>query len=606
MQKLTWRYYFFVLFGLAAAVGGAMAVQAATLSEQLKGRILLQVESRGEAWYVNPVDGRRHFMGRPDDAFGLMRNLGLGISNANLAKIPKSGESGWVPNELWRVVRGRILLQVEAKGEAWYVNPVDGKRYFMGRPADAFSLMRTLGLGITNANLAQITEYGAVPTSTTSTTTTVPTTASIIASTVVPTGGRTLYVATTGSDTGSGSAASPWKTPGYASRQLQAGDTLIIKSGKYVLSRYDEDIVTPPSGTASAWIVIKGEDGQPRPILAGRDNLLTAVNLSNTEYIKLERLEITSDNGAHFRDGIEALDGPAEHIVLNDLMVHRTDEFGLNMADVNDMKVVLSTFTYNGFGGMGGPAGSNGGWRNVEVHYTSLSNGGHYYQGKYDKSPFDRPDGFGTEESEGPIEFNFVYARNNYGDGIDSKVRNTYIHDSFIENNSADGLKLWGTGSKAENVLIYGRGDGDTTGSPWSAIVIDSENPNATFELTNLTVDDEIGRNYLMHIQYDHPSTATNVTIKNSIFSSRGENAPIFISNGTNFTMTNNIFYTPQSEMVVEKGSQRNYTSSQVSELGSGNLYGDPLFVRTGFGTIGDYHLQSASTAAGKGSATLP
>ena len=39
---------------------------------------------------------------------------------------------------------------------AYYVNPLNLKMYYLGRPADAFSVMRSLGLGITNANLRQI------------------------------------------------------------------------------------------------------------------------------------------------------------------------------------------------------------------------------------------------------------------------------------------------------------------------------------------------------------------------------------------------------------------------------------------------------------------
>ena len=58
------------------------------LSSQLKGRILLQVESHGEAWYVNPVNSERYFMGRPADAFRIMRELSLGINNTDIRQIP--------------------------------------------------------------------------------------------------------------------------------------------------------------------------------------------------------------------------------------------------------------------------------------------------------------------------------------------------------------------------------------------------------------------------------------------------------------------------------------------------------------------------------------
>jgi hypothetical protein len=66
--------------------------------------------------------------------------------------------SGLLPKDqgLVNQLKGRILLQVERNGEAWYVNPTDEKRYFLGRPADAFAIMRQLGIGITNADLAGI------------------------------------------------------------------------------------------------------------------------------------------------------------------------------------------------------------------------------------------------------------------------------------------------------------------------------------------------------------------------------------------------------------------------------------------------------------------
>jgi hypothetical protein len=126
-------------------------LKANDLAEQLKGRILLQVEEHGEAWYVNPDTKKRHFLGRPDDAFNLMRQLGMGVSEADYYSF-----NNYAPKRL----SGKILLRVHANGEAYYVNPVDLKMYFLGRPADAFNVMRTLGLGISNSNLARINELG--------------------------------------------------------------------------------------------------------------------------------------------------------------------------------------------------------------------------------------------------------------------------------------------------------------------------------------------------------------------------------------------------------------------------------------------------------------
>ncbi|MBI4599718.1 hypothetical protein HY732_02235 [Candidatus Uhrbacteria bacterium] len=208
--------------------------RGATTAEKLKGRILLQVENKGEAWYLRPDTGTRVYLGRPADAFGMMRSFGLGITNVNLAKIPIgivtpemtkysdasegvnagiaevqpcisdlfAGSAGkgyadcftkamsnllgydlqkdsdgdgysdaieiannynpYGPGKMpideafTKKLRGKILLQVEERGEAWYVEPRIGRRYFLGRPSDAFAMMRGFGLGISNDDLEKI------------------------------------------------------------------------------------------------------------------------------------------------------------------------------------------------------------------------------------------------------------------------------------------------------------------------------------------------------------------------------------------------------------------------------------------------------------------
>lgn len=143
------------IFILICFILPVFSARADGLGDRLRGRILLQVQEAGEAWYVNPVDQERYFLGRPHDAFALMRSLGLGISNRDIAKIGLPGKISADEN-LARRLSGRILLQVEESGEAYYVNPIDYKRYFLGRPHDAFALMRSKGLGITNNDLDQV------------------------------------------------------------------------------------------------------------------------------------------------------------------------------------------------------------------------------------------------------------------------------------------------------------------------------------------------------------------------------------------------------------------------------------------------------------------
>ncbi|MBU4217316.1 thrombospondin type 3 repeat-containing protein [Candidatus Parcubacteria bacterium] len=154
-----------------------------SLAAKLSGQILIQVEAHGEAWYINPGDNKRYFLGRPQDAFELMKKLSLGISNADLNKIVPRVETGPIDSDgdgysdeieiknnynpfgagklnidtaFTTHHLGKIFLQTEKNGQAWYVNPSDQRRYFLNRPCDAFTIMKNLGLGISNKNLETI------------------------------------------------------------------------------------------------------------------------------------------------------------------------------------------------------------------------------------------------------------------------------------------------------------------------------------------------------------------------------------------------------------------------------------------------------------------
>ena len=416
-----------------------------------------------------------------------------------------------------------------------------------------------------------------------------------------PGNGVTYYVSTTGSDNNPGTQDAPWATPGYASKQLEAGDTLIILGGTYVLSEYYEDMITlENSGANDAWITIKGEEGNT-PVLAGKDNLYSAVSFSDVSYIRIENLEITSDNGAWFRDGVNADDSIISHIILSRLSIHHIDEFGMNLRDVDDLIVDNCNINHCGFGAIGGPAGESGGWRNVIIQKTRLSYNGHYYQGGDGTNrPYDRPDGFGIEPSSGPIEIVDCVAEHNRGDGLDSKAENTYIHNCVVANNSCDGIKLWGGNSKVHNTLIYGTGDGEAGDTPWAAFVITTETANANFEMANVTIHDTPKtHNYPMYVQYGS-DVPINLTMRNSIVADGY--GPVYIAEPVNFTAEHNLFYRSGNDVQVEANG-REYTTQQIESgaLGEGNICKDPLFVKPAWGGIGDYHLKQGSPAIDSG-----
>lgn len=103
---------------------------------------------------MNPGDGQRYYLGRPDDAFSLMKRFGLGISNRDFSALAEN------PN---RALIGKILLKVEDSGKAYYLDPRDRKLYYLGRPSEAFAVIRSRGLGISNADLAKIPSAPSAP-----------------------------------------------------------------------------------------------------------------------------------------------------------------------------------------------------------------------------------------------------------------------------------------------------------------------------------------------------------------------------------------------------------------------------------------------------------
>jgi len=154
-----------------------------SLAERLKGRLLLQVQYQGQIWYVDTNSLKRYLV-TTENAVDIFRALALGITNANLDKIPTdinslaenqdSDNDGYLDKteaqfgynlfssgkaefdkKLIDRLQGKLLLQVEDSGRVWYMNPLNGKKYEVKKES-VLSLCRNLSLGITNNDLNEI------------------------------------------------------------------------------------------------------------------------------------------------------------------------------------------------------------------------------------------------------------------------------------------------------------------------------------------------------------------------------------------------------------------------------------------------------------------
>lgn len=184
-------------------------LKSSDLPYHLRGHFLIQVENDGLAWYVDKENTLRHRLKNEQEIFNFLKKFGLGISNANLWRIPiavderlvkidSDGDGlddrlegaigtdpynpdtdgdgypdgleikhhfdplgpGRLPIDLdfSASLAGKILLQVENNGEAWYVNPKDNLRYYIAEPLELLKIIKYIGLGISNDNLEKIVD----------------------------------------------------------------------------------------------------------------------------------------------------------------------------------------------------------------------------------------------------------------------------------------------------------------------------------------------------------------------------------------------------------------------------------------------------------------
>lgn len=181
-------------------------IEDKNLYQSLKGKIILRTERKGEAYYVSPTEEKVYFLGSSRGAFQILQSMGVGMTDAGLSKISAGyldnfrsdsdmdglsddfenafGSNAYNSNSdrdrysdkveilnnynpnganklpidlnFTGLNEGRVFLQVQRNGEMWYVNPTDGRRYFVHDTDDARSLVEKVGLGISENNFFKL------------------------------------------------------------------------------------------------------------------------------------------------------------------------------------------------------------------------------------------------------------------------------------------------------------------------------------------------------------------------------------------------------------------------------------------------------------------
>ncbi len=146
---------FFVLFGANSVYASSDSV-----ADSVLGQIVLQVEENGEAWYIDPSDKTRYYLGRGDGAVRVLSNRRVDISEQDFAKL-KSGKD----KDIIAKYLGRIVSSPDELGRLYYLSPGNNKLYGLSDWSDTYKMMRDVGVGITTKDLNTITVATASKTS---------------------------------------------------------------------------------------------------------------------------------------------------------------------------------------------------------------------------------------------------------------------------------------------------------------------------------------------------------------------------------------------------------------------------------------------------------
>lgn len=121
-----------------------------------RGRILLQADAHGEAWWVDPTTGQRTYMRDGRAWLQLAARKGLGINDADLARLAIAGQTRRGDTRLTQRLKGRLLLAVQSHGAAYYVNPRDAIAYPLGDVTTASRRLGQLAVGVATRALAKL------------------------------------------------------------------------------------------------------------------------------------------------------------------------------------------------------------------------------------------------------------------------------------------------------------------------------------------------------------------------------------------------------------------------------------------------------------------
>lgn len=116
------------------------AIKAATITETVSGKFILNYQKDNSLWYVNPNDKKKYPIYQASDIRVLGEKISKKIETVDFQKIAQANMSIASDQTVAKKYAGQIVST--ADNNSWYINPQDLKKYFLGNGSETFNALK--------------------------------------------------------------------------------------------------------------------------------------------------------------------------------------------------------------------------------------------------------------------------------------------------------------------------------------------------------------------------------------------------------------------------------------------------------------------------------
>lgn len=138
-------------------MGAGLFAFNAHAASPLMGKLILQVQGRGEVWYANPVDQKAYLL--PSDAteaYAALSTLATKVSQKELDSIPGAADKFSGNAATRSKYAGKWIKVGDEPDKIWYVGWKSKKKFYFDGTVPSFKYLHSLVTGALNSDISRL------------------------------------------------------------------------------------------------------------------------------------------------------------------------------------------------------------------------------------------------------------------------------------------------------------------------------------------------------------------------------------------------------------------------------------------------------------------